>query len=317
MITPASTPIISKTKIGGSLPKVGLDYKIFPESIAESSGNEKLMELFGALSFFALLFTLLLGPMIGFLYCFVEIPSSRYFILAYVAYLYYDKNSAHTGWKTGRLSKAIRQAKIWDYFRGYFPAQLVKTHELDPSKKYVFAYHPHGVYAIALFCNIFFSRHFVTMFPGIDCYITTLPANFFFPIWRDFALMLGGGTCTAASIKERLRKGDPGHSMIIAIGGAEEFKHMSSGIIMLIPGCIDLIVKKRKGFCKIALSTGASLVPIIGFGENEIYTKVLAYEFLHKVFDYFFKSAAPLFVGRDYSPIPHRHPLVTVGNHIF
>ena len=31
-------------------------------------------------------------------------------------------------------------------------------------------------------------------------------------------------------------------------------------------------MNKRKGFVRIALQTGAALVPVLGFGENEMYT---------------------------------------------
>ena len=34
------------------------------------------------------------------------------------------------------------------------------------------------------------------------------------------------------------------------------------------PGANDLVLKRRKGFVKIALRTGASLVPVYSFGEN-------------------------------------------------
>lgn len=138
--------------------------------------------------------------------------------------------------------------------------------------------------------------------------MTTLPANFWFPIWRDYALALGSGTCTSASIRYRLKNGDVGTTIVIALGGAEEFKHMNHGTL-------DLVIKKRKGFCKLALQQGASLLPVIGFGENEIFSRLSGSfaNIVHKIFHTLFKSAAPLFIGKWGTLLPERHPLITVG----
>lgn len=59
--------------------------------------------------------------------------------------------------------------------------------------------------------------------------MTTLPANFWIPIWRDYALALGTGTCTSGSIKYRLRNAEKGTGILIALGGAEEFQHLEKG----------------------------------------------------------------------------------------
>ncbi|KAJ3305064.1 Diacylglycerol O-acyltransferase 2 [Kappamyces sp. JEL0829] len=168
-------------------------------------------------------------------------------------------------------------------------------------------YHPHGVYAKSLFANIIFNRHWFELFPGIQTIISTLPVNFSFPATREFLLCLGFGSCESAAVKHRLTEGESGTAMIIVIGGAEEFKHMDYGTL-------DLIIKKRKGFVKLALATGASLVPILAFGENEVYSKVDSPVLrpLHDVFHFFLKSAAPLFVGRYGTLLPKRHPLITV-----
>jgi 1-acyl-sn-glycerol-3-phosphate acyltransferase len=40
------------------------------------------------------------------------------------------------------------------------------------------------------------------------------------------------------------------------------------------PGNYSLTLQKRKGFVKVALQTGASLVPVIAFGENDLFDSV-------------------------------------------
>lgn len=50
----------------------------------------------------------------------------------------------------------------------------------------------------------------------------------------------------------------------IIVGGAQEALNSS-------PGVYKLVLRKRKGFIKIALKTGASLVPVFSFGEVDIY----------------------------------------------
>jgi 2-acylglycerol O-acyltransferase 2 len=77
---------------------------------------------------------------------------------------------------------------------------------------------------------------------------------------------------------------------------------------------MDLYLKNRKGFVKIALQTGASIIPVIGFGENEIFDRVdnTLVTLLNHVTSYCGKFAAPVFIGRAFTIIPKRHPLVTV-----
>ncbi|KAL2917659.1 diacylglycerol O-acyltransferase 1 [Polyrhizophydium stewartii] len=77
---------------------------------------------------------------------------------------------------------------------------------------------------------------------------------------------------------------------------------------------MDLVLEKRKGFVRLALTTGASLLPVIGFGENELYERLRhpLFDPLHKAAYYTARMAAPLFVGRFMTPIPFRTPLTTV-----
>ena len=58
-----------------------------------------------------------------------------------------------------------------------------------------------------------------------------------------------------------------GQSIMIAIGGATESLYSA-------PGTMHLVLRRRTGFVRVALQTGASLVPVINFGENELYSTV-------------------------------------------
>lgn len=64
--------------------------------------------------------------------------------------------------------------------------------ELDPTKNYLFAVHPHGVLSISAFthftCN---GSGFDSVFPGFRAYLTMLPFWFRIPFYRDY-IMRGG-----------------------------------------------------------------------------------------------------------------------------
>lgn len=77
------------------------------------------------------------------------------------------------------------------------------------------------------------------------------------------------GICDASkeSCNYILEKGN-GNSILLVLGGAKESldAHPSDEYI--------LTLKNRKGFVKIALANGASLVPVFSFGENDLYDQL-------------------------------------------
>lgn len=111
------------------------------------------------------------------------------------------------------------------------------------------------------------------------------------------------------------RDGHSSNAVIIAVGGAEE-------AFSAIPNKYRFVLKNRKGFVKIALKTGAPLVPAISFGENNIYE--LVYHppgSLFRKFQDFVKritGVAPVHInGRgllqyNFGMIPRRHPITIV-----
>ncbi|XP_035987051.1 2-acylglycerol O-acyltransferase 1 isoform X2 [Fundulus heteroclitus] len=62
--------------------------------------------------------------------------------LLYAGWLWLDWDTPTTG---GRRSRWVRNWTVWEYFRDYFPLTLVKTVDLDPTKNYIFGFHPHGL----------------------------------------------------------------------------------------------------------------------------------------------------------------------------
>lgn len=111
-----------------------------------------------------------------------------------------------------------------------------------------------------------------------------------------------------------------GRAITIVIGGARESLNAQ-------PHSLKLVLKRRKGFVKLAIRTGADLVPVLAFGENDLYQQVDSDEhpIIHKV-QMLVKSTMgftiPLFHARgvfnyDVGLMPYRRPLnIVVGRPI-
>lgn len=131
----------------------------------------------------------------------------------------------------------------------------------------LYRYHPHGIIAVGAITTFASEGNgFSRTFPGIKPSLLTLGTNFKIPFHREYILALGMCDVSKKSCKAVLKSG-PGRSIAIVIGGAAESLNAR-------PGVMDLTLKKRLGFVKIAVETGASLVPTISFGENELYEQV-------------------------------------------
>jgi 2-acylglycerol O-acyltransferase 2 len=111
-----------------------------------------------------------------------------------------------------------------------------------------------------------------------------------------------------------------GRAITIVVGGARE----SLGAQ---PCRIRLVLKRRKGFVKMAIRTGADLVPVLAFGENDLYDQFQAdsHPTIHKIqllVKKILGFTVPLFHARgvfnyDVGLMPYRRPLnVVVGKPI-
>lgn len=150
----------------------------------------------------------------------------------------------------------------------YFPIHLHKTCDLPPDRSYIFGCHPHGIISLGAFCNFATeATGFEEKFPGIDLRLLTLKANFRIPFYGLYLSMMGLCDASKESCNYILSKGI-GNSILLVLGGAKESLDARPSHEYI------LTLKNRKGFVKIGLAHGASLVPVFSFGENDLYDQL-------------------------------------------
>lgn len=240
--------------------------------------------------------------------------------------LYVLLSRASVDGELAHRSEWLRSSKIWSLFASYFPARLHRSHVLEPTRKYIFGYHPHGIISHGAFAAFATEAlGFGQLFPGITNTLLTLDSNFRIPLYRDHALRMGLASVSRESCENILSKGGPngegmGRAITIVVGGARESLDAK-------PYTLRLVLQRRKGFVKLAIRTGADLVPVLAFGENDIYDQFdgNAHPWIHRVqllVKKFMGFTVPLFHARgvfnyDVGMMPYRRPInIVVGKPI-
>jgi hypothetical protein len=183
----------------------------------------------------------------------------------------------------------------------------------------MFCLHPHGVFSLTHAINFATNgTGFLNKFPGVKCLLATLRQQFKIPFHREYLLSLGVIEASKDALLNTLSRG-PGWSIALVPGGAQE-------ALDAFNGTMRLTLLKRKGFVRIALKTGAHLVPVLAFGENELYTaqKGSKRMFIMGLWTKYLKKcyglASPIAMGRgvfntscpDPFMLPFRKPVITV-----
>ncbi|CAD1480619.1 unnamed protein product [Heterotrigona itama] len=266
----------------------------------------------------------------------------RYFILLYFVWMYYDWNKTDMGYKRRKLLNWIRNCAWQRYFCSYFPIKLIKTTDLDPSKLYLFCNFPHGILSSGVY------GAFATdaagckeLFPGIEFKVVILDQHFKAPLFREYCRINCVVGSTSESLNQQLSM-EPaapytGRATVLIVGGAAEAMECK-------PGTYRILIKRRKGFVKLALKNGVNvnvamsqcfivitehvcfstpLVPVCSFGETNLFDQVSFPEgsFMNKLQIYIRKKIgmAPVIpVGRgffqySFGIIPRRTPITVVG----
>ncbi|CAI7636005.1 unnamed protein product [Penicillium glandicola] len=253
------------------------------------------------------------------------IPLSWPLLVPYLVYISLFSTAATSGHLKGR-SPFLRSLPIWKLYASYFPARLHREESLPPTKKYIFGYHPHGIISHGAFAAFGTEAlGFSKLFPGITNTLLTLDANFRIPFYREYALAMGLASVSRESCENILTRGGVdgegmGRAITIVVGGARESLNAR-------PNSLRLVLKRRKGFVKLAIRTGADLVPVLAFGENDLYDQVDSdqHPLIHKLQMLVKQTLGftiPLFHARgvfnyDVGLMPYRTPLnIVVGRPI-
>lgn len=244
----------------------------------------------------------------------------RYFILLYFVWMYYDWNKTDMGYKRRKVLNWMRNCVWQRYFCSYFPIKLVKTTDLDPSKLYLFCNFPHGILSSGVYGA--FATDAVgckELFPGIEIKIVILDQHFKAPLFREYCRINCVVSSTSESLNQQLSMQPEapytGRATVLIVGGAAEAMECK-------PGTYRILMKRRKGFVRLALKNGTPLVPVCSFGETNLFDQVSFPEgsFMNKLQNYIRKKTgiAPVIpVGRglfqySFGIIPRRTPITVV-----
>lgn len=182
-------------------------------------------------------------------------------------------------------------------------------------------------FSTSVACN-FNNNHsdYQELYPEIRAKVCTLGYHMVCPIFRELVLGLGMASASARSISTLLsqsndrdhpsnKDGYTSNAVMLLVGGAQEAFHSR-------PNNYRLVLKERKGFVRIAIKCGASLVPVFSFGELDLFDQVpnppgSKLRWFQETFKRY-TGVSPIVVnGRglfqySFGVVPRRKPLTTV-----
>ena len=204
---------------------------------------------------------------------------------------------------------SFRELRWWKWAADYFPIDVVKTSNFPVNdQNYMFVCHPHGLMALSTCLTFFTEAMDITrrLFPCHRCYIFTLSFMYSIPFIREWWLIMGGRPASDKSMS-KLFSNSTNTTAALVVGGTRD-------IIVERSDQFCTVVRRRRGFCRIALKTGTHLVPVISFGEDQVYTTdSLLRPLAVRLMEYRWWLGAPaLLRGRWCTVVPHRVPITMV-----
>jgi len=195
-------------------------------------------------------------------------------------------------------------------FYSYFPNADLRVDpalKIRKDRRYLLCAHPHGIFGMYI---VIIAEHFVSNF-GLRFISFAAPVLTLIPIARRHFNCIGLACADSKTMRRVMKFNHPLNVFYSTPGGIEEMFCVPEEII---------VISKRKGFCKIAIQRGCDLVPIYGFGNNQMFPVITGRKsFLGKL-SKIINVSIVAFVGRfniPYLPMATKHPqLVAIGEPI-
>jgi hypothetical protein len=178
---------------------------------------------------------------------------------------------------------------------------------LPPSKPALYLCHPHGLYGITWFIHFAIC---LSKWPFEKRPVLAVHSIFFqLPVLRE---LFKAHRCIEATEKEIEKALEQGDSVALLVGGIEEL-HLTEA------GKLNLVLKKREGYARVAHKTQVPLIPVISPKENDLFppTSMWIWRKIQEFLYSSFRIAAPLpsfeslssWLTISYKPF--KNPLVT------
>lgn len=207
-------------------------------------------------------------PFVGFFifgYCLIWGCVTRYLAIAYLLHMFYDLKFNEG---VSQPLRCYQKSSFIHYVSSYFPIRAVATQEIPKDFNYIIGIHPHGMLTFSgvLYANPHHEQLKKIFGEGVVSFCTA-PFNLSIPLQRNFFQIFGSIVASENGITRRLNSAKSGKHVGIVLGGADEALISSSNEHRII-------LKRRKGFCRIALKTGSHLIPSYAFGEGQTFDTI-------------------------------------------
>jgi 1-acyl-sn-glycerol-3-phosphate acyltransferase len=181
----------------------------------------------------------------------------------------------------------------------YFSMKVITEAPILPDKQYIFIAPPHGYLPIGNLLMMLFSRTMGFTLKGL-----LASSMLHLPVVRNLLTMVG---CVDAGKSSALKTLSKGNNLGISSGGiAEMFENHP------LSKCETILIKRRKGFVKLALESGASIVPTYVFGNTSAMSVVADPWGILQSISRKIGLALAIAYGRFGTPVPHRSPICLV-----